>query len=88
MKLDHYRMMDAFQTKNVGAICSIFEDHFGISLSGISAEVIRRDHYAGNEIVLFMGNGHYYWSESEGFFSGKFIDPFPIMLRINFMVTT
>lgn len=79
--------MEAFKAKDVVAICSILEDHFGISLSGVSAEVIDRDPYAGNEVVLFNGRHHYYWSESEGFYNCDFVDPFPMLLRIHFMVT-
>jgi hypothetical protein len=87
MKLSHYRMIDAFKAKDVAVICSILEDHFGISLSGVSAEIIERDHYAGNKVVLFNGRHHYYWSEYEGFYDCDFGDLFPMLLRIHLMVT-
>lgn len=86
MKLDDYKMREAFRTQDIEGILKGLREHFGIMFDSSSAEIVRDDPHVDNEIILFSTLEYYSWSETEGFTSHDFAHPLSPLLRICFAV--
>lgn len=66
MKLDHYRMLEAFDQADTKKAAQILQEHFGLNIRDLFIE-IHPTSFHGDKIHIWDGPGYYTWSPTTSF---------------------